>query len=192
MTRILAVLFSAVFAFAAAHAADVKPLTEDEAKRFVATLPAVDELGSELREDGKIEALNARSRPKAGEEFKPYSGAVAGLKEKHPAEHGRLAAIVGKHGFSTDAWGAVGDRVMVAYLAERMERENPGAMKQMEAMDASMIDMMPAHVKEQMAAAMALMDSVKNAPAEDRKTVALVSDDLDAFMDEQEAKHAGK
>ena len=189
MQRLLISALGAIFLFGApAFAEKVEPLTEDQAKRFVETLPALDAMGKELEESGRFEALNARTKPEAGKPFKPYSNAVVALKEEYPAEHARLGTLVGKHGFKAEEWGAIGDRVMVAYFAERMERENPGAMKQMEAMDASMLEMMPAHVQDQMGAVMSLITAVKNSPAEDRKAIKAVAADLDKFMDEQSAE----
>lgn len=187
MTRMTAAVMSAVIAllaFGAAQAGETNALTSDEARRFVATLEDVQALGDRLEANGEAEALNIRTQPKAGEAFRPYSTAVAALKADYPAEHARLSAIVGQHGFSAQEWGAVGDQVMIAYLAEKMEQENPGALQQMAQMDSSMKEIMPAHMKEQMAAALALAQAAKDAPAENRAAIKPVMADLDAFTEE--------
>jgi hypothetical protein len=112
------------------------------------------------------------------------------LKAKYPADYSRLDAAVKPQGFSAIDWGAAGDRVMVAYMALKMENENPQAMAQMQAMDPAMLDMMPPEMKVQMMQAQAMMATIANASAEDKKAVAEVENDLDAFMDKQD-KHAG-
>ena len=176
----VAALLPVVAAFA-----DSAPLTEDQAKRFVASLSAVEALGDELEAEGKTDQLDIETAPKAGEPFKPYSAAIAALSEKYPADHARLASAVKPHGFSADDWGAVGDRVIVAYMALKMEEEDPRAMEMMEGMDASMIEMMPPEMRDQMEAAFAMMETVKNAPADDKRIVSTVKDDLDAYMENE-------
>ncbi|WP_425410354.1 hypothetical protein [Hyphococcus sp.] len=173
-----------LFLASGALAAD-KPLTEDQAKRFVETLEAVEELGKEFETEGKMEEFRLATTPVAGEAFKPYSGAVASLKENHPGDHARLEKAVKPHGFSADEWAGVGDRIMVAYLAVKMEEENPQAMAQMASMDKSMLDMMPPDMQAQMAQALAMVETIKNATPEDKAAVASVREDLDAYMEKQ-------
>ena len=186
---IVAALGAVLFAFSAA-AEEAKPLKTEEAKRFIETLEPTQALAEEIQAEGNAEALALEMRPKADEPFTPYTNAVTALKEHHPAVHGRLESIVSAHGFTTQSWASVGDKVMVAYLAERMEQENPQDFAHLEAMDPAMLEMMPDSVKEQMAAAFAMMNTVKNAPEADREAIQPVMDDLDAFMDNQVAAHA--
>ncbi len=182
--RVIAGMIGAVVLVAGAFAADDKPLTEDQAKRFVATLAAVDALGDSLEAEGKIENLRIEQRPTAGEPFLPYSNAVSVLKEKYPSDHVKLADAVKGHGFSTTEWGHVGDRVMIAYLALRMQEEDPDSMEMMAGMDKSMLDMVPPELRAQLESTFAMMETVKNAPESDKKAVAVVKSDLDKFMEE--------
>ncbi len=182
--RLIAGLIGTVFLVTGAYAAENKPLTEDQAKRFVATLAAVDALGDSLEAEGKIDNLRIEQRPKAGEPFLPYSNAVNVLKEKYPSDHAKLADAVKEQGFSTADWGHVGDRVMVAYLAVRMEEDDPDSMEMMSGMDRSMLDMVPAEMRAQLEGTFAMMDTVKNAPEADKNAIATVKDDLDKFMEE--------
>ena len=182
--RVIAGVIGAVVLVTGAIAADDKPLTEDQAKRFVATLAAVDALGDSLEAEGKIENLQIEQRPTAGESFLPYSNAVAALKEKYPADHAKLAAAVDGHGFSTTQWGHVGDRVMVAYLALRMQEDDPDSMEMMAGMDKSMLEMVPPELRAQLESTFAMMETVQNAPEADKQAVAVVKDDLDKFMEE--------
>ena len=182
MMRLFAVITSSLLFAAAAFAGD-KPLTEDEARRFVASLTSVEALGDALEAEGKIENLRVDAQPKAGEAFRPYSSAVAALADKYPADHAKLAKALQPHGFSAGDWGAVGDRVMIAYLAVKMEEDDPQTMQMMEGMDASMMEMMPPEMRAQMEGVFAMMETVRNAPAEDKQTIAAVKDDLDAYME---------
>jgi len=172
-----------LLAISGVSASENKSLTEDQAKRFVASLESIEALGAELEKEGKIEQLNIDRVPKAGETFKPYSRVVVALKEQHPADFTRLKKTVKPYGFSADGWGAVGDRVMVAYMAVKMQEEDPRAMAMMEGMDRSMLDMMPPEMRGQMERTFVMMETVKNAPEADKKAVAAVKDELDAYMD---------
>jgi hypothetical protein len=183
MKTVFAALAATFLAIGAAHAGD-GALTEDQAKRFVKTLPALDEFGKELEKKEEAGKINFDAQPKAGEPFKPYSNAVKILKAESPADHQRLASLVKPHGFSATQWGDVGDRVMIAYMALKMQEEDPRTMQMMEGMDKSMMDMMPPEMKAQMEAAFAMMETVKNAPEADKQAVSSVKADLDAYMEQ--------
>ncbi len=187
MMRLIAIFISSLFFSAVAFAGDA-PLTEDQARRFVASLDAVDALGDRLEAEGKIENLRIDSRPKAGEAFRPYSAAVSALKEKHPSDHAKLSKALKAHGFSAADWGVVGDRVMAAYLAVTMEENDPRTLEMMDGMDASMMEMMPPEMRDQMEGVFAMMETVKNAPEADKRTVEAVKAELDAYMAQQEER----
>ena len=178
-----------VFATGPAFAGEAA-LTADTAKRFVASLSSVESLGKELEAEGKTDEMRFDADPKAGEEFKPYSKAVVALKAKYPSDYGRLSKAVKPHGFSAEEWGGAGDKVMIAYMALKMEKENPQAMAQMQAMDPNMLDMMPPEVKAQFEKMKVMMDTVAAASPEDKKAVAEVEDELDAYMENQSEDHS--
>ncbi len=190
MNRIIIIL-AAMFALAGQAVSADAPLTVDTAKRFVASLESVESLGEEFVANGKSEKLLFDVKPKAGEQFTPYSKSVSALKAKYPADYSRLSAAVKPHGFSAEAWGDAGDRVMISYLAIKMEKENPQAIAQMQAMDPKMLEMLPPEMKEQLAQAQIMMQTVANAPEADKKVVAEVVDELDEYMDASAAKHSG-
>lgn len=183
LKSVAAGLAAFVLVIAGASANDTKPLTEDEAKRFVAALEDTHAFGKALESEGKAEALDVQLRPKAGEPFRPYTNAVAAMKEKLPGEHAQLSKVVGAHGFTAENWASTGDRVMVAYMAERMARDNPDAMAQMAAMDASMLNMLPPEMKAQIEPMLAIANAVKDAPPADRAAVRPVMGDLDAYLE---------
>ncbi len=179
---IRAIAIAVTFAFAVAPALAAGPLTEDEVQRFVKTLAPVHEMGARLEKNGTLERFADRE-PLIGKEFSPYSTAVANLKAKAPAEHQVLAGIIRPHGFSTDEWGAVGDRVMTAYMALRMEEENPNAMKQMNGVDPSMLAQMPPAMRSQMERVMAMMETVGKTPAADKAAVKPMMKAIEAEID---------
>lgn len=186
MTRKLTAFLGALFVmFSPALAQTATPLTADEATRFVASLEETHAFGDALEKSGRADTLDIGA-PRPGEGFKPYSSAVKALKEQQPADHARLAAIVKPHGFTAESWGAVGDKVVIAYLAEKMERENPDAMKEMQAMDPAMLEQVPPEMKAQILGAMALVEAANNAPENDRETVRPLMDELDAVMDAEQ------
>ncbi len=168
---------------AGASAADQKPLTENQAKRFVASLESVDAMRDRLDAEGKIDNIEIATKPKAGEAFKPYSKAVTALKDKYPADHARLAKIVKTHGFSAKDWGDAGDRVMIAYMALKMQDEDPRTLQVVQTMDKSMLDMVPPEMRAQLESTFAMMEAVKNVPEADKIAVASVKGGLDAYMD---------
>ncbi|MEM8770178.1 MAG: hypothetical protein AAGD92_00890 [Pseudomonadota bacterium] len=181
MTRVFAAAaMSVVFVFSAQ--AEDKPLTEDQTKRFIQTLPAMEKLGDEFNESGKSEFMQKDAMPKAGEAFKPYSTAMASLKKNYPADLKRVSSAVKPHGFSADQWASVGDRVMVAYMALQMEAEDPRTIAMMEGMDQSMIDMMPPEARAQMEGVFAMMETVRNVPEADKAMVRKFKPELDAHM----------
>lgn len=179
--------FSGVFLLlvSGAFAAD-GPLTEDQAKRFVASLPAVDTLGDEWQAEGKTEQLMVDTAPKAGEGFKPYSSATAALAKNYPSDHAQLAKTVKGHGFSIEDWGVVGDRVMAAYIAIKLEEADPQAMAMMEGMDTSMLEMMPPEMRAELERSFAMMETAKNASDADKQAVATVKAELDAYTERGE------
>lgn len=183
MIKSMIVAFAAVFFASGAALAGDDALTTDQAKRFVESLPSLEALGKELEAEGKNDVVMIDNTPKAGQKFKPYSRVVASLKENHTADYARLNKTVKAHGFKAEEWGAVGDRVMVAWMALKMAEEDPRAMAMMEGMDRSMLDMMPPEMKAQMETAFVMMETVRSAPEADKAAVAPVKPVLDEYME---------
>ncbi|MEQ8936396.1 MAG: hypothetical protein RIE56_11460 [Amphiplicatus sp.] len=182
MTKLIAALGAVFILAGAAFAADPAPLTDAKIKNFIASMESVKALGHELEASGKTDTLEIDAMPKAGEEFRPYTKSVAALKEKHPADHQRLAALVKPHGFSVDSWAETGDRVMIAYMAEKVA-EHPESLAHAQAMDPAMLSMVPPEMRAQMEGAMAMMETVKKAPAADRAALRPHMAALDAELE---------
>lgn len=186
MTKFLAAL--GVFFVLAGEvlAADHEPLTDVKIRNFIASMEGVKALGQELEAAGKTQALEIEALPKAGEEFQPYTKSVAALKAKHPDDHRRLAALVKEHGFSLDNWAETGDRVMVAYVAEKAAAR-PEGLAHAQAMDPAMLSMAPPEMRAQMEGVMAMMEAIKKAPAADRLALKPHMAALDAELEETAA-----
>ena len=185
MHRVSLALIGVLVAFAgAALADDPAPLTDADVTSFISTLDAANAFGDELDADGKTDALEVAMEPKPGEAFKPYSNAVAAMKTKYPTDYVRLGAIVSPLGFSADNWAATGDRVISAYFAVRMERDNPGAAAQMAAMDPALLARLPAAHRADFEALKALVATSAAVSPEDRAAVEPHMDALDAEMDD--------
>jgi len=156
---------------AASPALAEAPLTDDQVTRFIATLAPVEEMGKRLEAEGKIAKLFDEKNPAMGCEFKPYSTGVSELKKDHPGEYAALGGALKPHGFSQDQWAATGDRVMRAYIAVKMEQENPNYAQEMPALDPSMLEQMPPQMRAQIEGALAMVEAVKETPAADKAAV---------------------
>lgn len=102
-------------------------------RHFVETLAPVQAFGDSLEKEGKLNVLVGGGATVDGA-FEPYSASVAALKAQWPTDFSRLEAVVNPHGFTPEEWGAVGDRMMAAYMALRIERDEPGALAALEPM----------------------------------------------------------
>ena len=182
--RILFAVAGLVLLFTTGAAAE-SPLTTDQAKRFIATLAPLDALGDELEAQGKVEAMQVDTAPKAGEAFAPYTKAVAALKDKFPGDYAKLAKVAKAQNFSAEEWGAVGDRVMIAYMALKMREQDPKTTAMMQGMDKSMLDMVPPDMRAQLEQTFAMMETVKNAPEADIAAITPLKADLETYMNKQ-------
>lgn len=178
----LAIAPEAVAADAAAA-----PLREADVERFVGTLDDVAAFGKKLEAAGKDDLLNRQEQP-TDAPFAPYSTGVSELKAQYPADHAELAGILKTHGFAPAEWGAVGDRVIIAYIALKIAEENPEALEmadQMASLDPAMLAQMPPQMKAQMDRMKAMVETVRRAPDADKKAVAPSKAALDAHVARQ-------
>jgi len=75
--------------------------------------------------------------------------------------------------------------LIIAYMAVKMEEENPGAVAQMKAMDKSMLEMLPQAQRDQFASAIAMAETVENAPAADKEIAKKVGPEMEKYMNRQ-------
>jgi hypothetical protein len=179
-----------IFALAAAFAAAVVPalaadsLNTETVRHFVETLAPVQAFGDSLEKEGKLNVLVGGGATVDGA-FEPYSAGVTALKAQLPADFNRLEAVVKPHGFTPELWGATGDRVMAAYMALRIERDEPGALAALEPVDPAEMQKMPPEMRKQMQDYAAMMEAVKKAPDDDKKAVLPAMDAIDAHINAQ-------
>ena len=181
--RFVGLLIAAALMAAPGLAAD---LTEDAARRFVASLDAIEPLSAEL--EAASDEVPFDPFPKKGEPFAPYTQGLATMKEKLPDIHKRLSAAVKTHGFSASDWAATGDKVMLAYMGLELDKQGPEAMAQFKAMDEAMLDQMPPQMRERIERVFAMVEAAADAPDADKKAIAAVMDDLTAYMEREEAR----
>ena len=107
-----------------------EPLAAEDVRAFVAALPEAGAWGEEHRQ------RFVRPQPADGDDTgahiaTPFTSAVEAIRAQGEAEE--LEAIVRRHGFTgLDHWGQVGDRLMRAYLALRIDAEQPLVRQQMQ------------------------------------------------------------
>ncbi|GAB4535255.1 MAG: hypothetical protein Tsb0010_15210 [Parvularculaceae bacterium] len=167
-----------------AHSAAAADLSAGQIERFVASLDDLREFGARLEAEGKQADAFEDLAPAPGEPFRPYTRGTEYLREI--GEYGAFEQIVRRHGFSDGAaWAETGDRVMVAFMANLMERENPQAAQMAASMSPEMLDQMPPAMRERMAGVMAMVTTMLNAPPEDRAAVAPFMDRIEAWMESQ-------
>ncbi|MEL6362163.1 MAG: hypothetical protein AAFR21_13880 [Pseudomonadota bacterium] len=157
-----------------------KALTTADAKKFTASLPAATELGEGFKEKG-VDLFNS-TEPKLAADgtFKPYSTLLLEMKDAHPAEYRQVNAMAKSAKFSNAVeWASVGDRVMLAYIADKMP-PNAGAM--MSAMTPEMMAMMPPETRAKLETSKAVMSAVDNVPQADKDALEPVMADLDAAL----------
>ncbi len=166
---------------AAAPVEAPQPLTEDQARRFAASLAGVKELTDKLKAE-ESEAVVIDMAPADGEPFEPYSKAMRNLAENYPEEHEAFEKVLKPHGFDTTEWGAVGDRVIIAYMAVKMDEENPGAIEKLASMEEGDIAGMSEAGKAQWGLAMKRARIFAKASRADRAIVRAVKPELDAVV----------
>lgn len=172
-------LAAALFLLGASSFSSAQDLTEAAASSFIDSLQEVNEYAENLPAQVRESALNSASMPEAGQPFTPYSGAVAQVKESHGDVYDDMEDIVEDYGFdSLEDWGTTGDRVTVAYMAMQMEGN------EMAQITPEMLQQVPEQMRPEMERMLALMETVRNAPAADVATVRPLAPRLEAFVNE--------
>lgn len=156
----------------AATAASLEPARIDA---YIASLDAVRVLGDELKAQGKEAFLSRQIMPGAGDTFDPHVRAIEALQRDEPDYYSRLQALVLEQGFtSAHSWAVTGDRIVLAYGAEKVAAESP----QMLALAAQsgpeqemLMQALPAPQREQLKQALVIARALAQVPSEDRAAV---------------------
>ena len=166
--------FVIVLAAFSGPASAAQTLSADQVKQFVEAMPEIMAFSDGMKREGKDAILQTAILPGPGsQDFAPYRHGLVALKEKFPADYGKLGKIVGRHGFpSQENWAETADGVMLSYMAVKMIEDAPNGMAAMEQeMNAEMMASLPPEAKAQMEQLKAMMQAVRSVPAENRDAV---------------------
>ncbi len=178
-----------VLALGFAGTGQAAALTADDIDRFIESLPDAIELGEEFEAQGLGEALMAETLVDESGAFTPYTSGLTVLKTESASAYSRVEELAAKHDFrSAEDWAAVGDRVVLAYMAVRMP---PEAFEMMAQITPDMRANLPPQMQEQMANAMAMSKAIKAVPEADTAMIMPFADRLDEVLSNTIAPNAG-
>ena len=172
-------VFTVFFTLSSISGAVAGSLSKAQAEGFVSSMSDVGAMAKEMEKEGKTKIFDAQNKPVPGEKFKPYSGSLPVLKKEYPADYEKLGDIVRKHGFkSQESWATTGDDVMLAYMAGKMK----GMPTEMPQIPAGMEDKLPPEALANMKRGMAMLETMRDVPAEHTKIVEPLSPQIDAWI----------
>ncbi|MGQ0527294.1 MAG: hypothetical protein ACT4OY_04600 [Alphaproteobacteria bacterium] len=188
--RFLTLIVTAIILTAGFSPAFAATLTSDQVKQFTNAIPDIEAFSTKMQKEGKDKALEKAVRPKPGEsQFTPYTKGVVALKSQFPPDYTALSGVVSKHGFATpEIWANVGDSVMQAYLATKMQGKNMEAMQAMAKLPPEMKAKLPPQAKAQIEQATSMLKIVNAAPAANKEAIKPHIPAIDAWLQREEAK----
>jgi len=166
-----------------ATAANLEPARIDA---YIASLADVRALGDELKAEGKAAFLAGQIMPAEGDAFDPHSRAVEALQRDEPDYFSRLEALVLEHGFtSAHSWAIAGDRIVLAYGAEKVAAESPQMLvlaAQSGPEQEMLMQALPAPQREQLKQALVIARALAQVPDADRAAVKPYIGQLDTLF----------
>lgn len=180
-------LFAAAPAFAQSATGS---LTASQAQSFVAAIPDMEILADKFRAEGKEGFLESAVRPRPGDtEFKPYTRGLAAMQEKYPDDYDLIGETVSKRGFrNAEEWAAAGDKVMLAYLAVKMEGQQYQTLKAMANVPPEVMTKLPPKMVSQIEQARTVMTVAENTPPADKETARPYVPAIDAWLAREQKK----
>ncbi|MGB4106985.1 MAG: hypothetical protein WBK55_04235 [Alphaproteobacteria bacterium] len=175
---------------ALAGQARAETLSSDDATKFVKALSDVEVFSNRLHEEGKDKILNDALQPAPGDKsYAPYLKGTEIMKDKLPSDYKNLGEIVSKHGFkSQEEWAKAGDSVMLAYMAIKIDAENPGALKQLQDIPAETKAKMDPATKAQLQQSINMMEIFTSAPQKNRDAVKPHVKEINAWLERSKAE----
>lgn len=150
-------------------------LEKQQVDAYLDTLDEVKQLGERMKSSGLGAFLEREIMPRAGEAFDPHQRAVMALKREHADQHQALMRIVQRRGFiSPESWALVGDRVVLAYGAIKVESESPAILqlaRQMQGADPQFMQLLPPEQRFQVEQAMLIAKVLSRVPEADKQQV---------------------
>ncbi len=143
-------------------------LSQDEAERFVDSLPEATTVGQQIQESDKAERFSVVMTPMEGQPYAPYTRGAVFMKMETPDLYRTMERIADKHGFdSVETWANVGDRVMAAFMAIEVEKMPEDTRKMAENMTPEMLNALPVNVRARIQGTIAMLEMTKKVSAED-------------------------
>lgn len=178
------VMICALALFAAPASAKEK-LSGDNVSKFIKALPDIEVFSDDLKKTGKDKQLDVALKPTPGDKsYSPYAKGIEIMKDKLPADYKNLGGIVEKHGFnSQEEWANTGDSVMLAYMATKIEQENPDALKQLREIPEESKAKMSPETKAQLDQSILMMEIFTSAPAQDKEAVKPYLAQIDSWLE---------
>ncbi|MEX0617997.1 MAG: hypothetical protein WDZ76_10365 [Pseudohongiellaceae bacterium] len=170
-------VFAALASILILPIAAAQSLTTEQASNFIESLDEVNTYAESLDPAVRTGALDEEFMPERGQPFAPYSRAADYLRGEHDAVYDDMDNIVADHGFSSlELWAETGDRVAVAYMALEMEETD------MQQITPEMLDQVPPQMREQMERALAVFETIRDAPPEDVEVLRPLASRLGEYM----------
>lgn len=166
-----------------AHAQSDAPLREDEVRRFLATLDALEDLGQRYDES---DFENIEIDPEDG--FAPMAASLEELRghEAYP----EFQTILADEDFDDeDRWAEVGDRTLRAYMALQIREQHPNMLEEMTAAleqienQSGISEEQRASMLEMMGPAVAIARSIEQVSDEDLQMAETMRPEIDAAVD---------
>lgn len=165
-----------------AQAASGAPLAEEEVRRFLATLPGLEELGERHADTGLDDT---DIDPEAG--FAPMAAALQQIRDH--AAYPEFQQVLQGQGFGEEErWAEVGDRTLRAYMALQLMEEHPGmldelrgALAQLEG-DPSLPAEQRAMMLQMLGPAVAIARSIESVPEADISLTRAMRPEIDAAV----------
>ncbi len=173
--------------------ARAEKLSGEDVTKFVKALPDIQTFTEKLQKEGKDKVLNVAVQPTPGDKnYSPYVKGTEVMKEKLPGEYKELGDIAGKHGFkSQEDWAKAGDSVMLAYMAVKLDAENPGALKNIKAIPEDQKAKMDAPMRARLEQTVTMLEIFTSAPESDRAAVKPHMKEIDAWLERSKTAEAG-
>lgn len=186
MFKVFALMAAAMTIFSAqAFAA----LSNDEVTKFIAATPDIETFAQDMKKEGRNMEEEVMKDSKG--KFEPYAQSVDLLKTKYKDDYKKMGDLVKKHGFtSAEEWANVGDRVMHAYMAIKIEEKNPEALKDIPALTDDMKKSMPPETLKMVERQIQVRQTIAAVPKEDKDAVKTQVASLDEWIKRSEEQAA--
>lgn len=111
------------------------------------------------------------------------------MQEKLSSDFSKLGDIVKRHDFkSQEEWAKTGDSLMLAYMAIKIDQENPNELKQLCDIPEENKAKMPEATTAQLEQSIRMMEIFTSAPKEDREAVKPHMNEITAWLERSKAK----